>query len=227
MRMVAIPVYCPHCGNLFASRAIRISGNVRNLTLKGCRETCPRCGQMATMVNGVFDAADGVLTEIKASNFARPVLEEFAALLARTQLQQVSQGDLETQAAEIDPKLGKLVAAMGGKGIGVLGAVLLVIMIVLQRCNFNLDVAVDMNRLVDQAVEYLEEHEEPGLRDVGQDTESNHQPTDADPTGKSTKGKGPRVGHHKAPSTRRKDVNRKRRSDLKARRTQFPRRKPN
>lgn len=64
---------------------------------------------MADIASGVFDVVDGVLNELKASQLPKVVLEQFAALMARAQVREISEDALEKQAAEIDPKLGLLV----------------------------------------------------------------------------------------------------------------------
>ncbi|MBZ9816938.1 hypothetical protein [Mesorhizobium sp. CA7] len=180
---------------------------------------------MANVANGVFDIVDDALTELRAAQLPKSALEQFSALMARAQVKEISEGDLEKRAAEIDPKLGLLVKTIRGRGIGFFGAVLLVLMLALSHCQFDVNISVDVNKLVDRAVEHLEKTEEPDLRNKVQYPERNHQPASSDAASDGTNGKSPNVEHGKTPSRRRSDVNRGRRTALRRRREQFPQRK--
>jgi len=58
-------VFCPN-GHVFESRAFLFGGNVRNLSLRGNRETCPACGAMAEIMDGEFDVIDGSVRILSA-----------------------------------------------------------------------------------------------------------------------------------------------------------------
>ncbi|TGQ94613.1 hypothetical protein EN851_03395 [Mesorhizobium sp. M8A.F.Ca.ET.208.01.1.1] len=180
---------------------------------------------MADIASGVFDVVDGALQEIKEAQLPKIALERFHKLMGRAQLREISEDDLEKQAAQIDPKLGLLVKTMRGKGLGFFGAVLLVLMLALSHCQFNVNVSLDINKLVDQAVGHAEEAEEPDLRNKPQDTKGNHERTGPHSTSNSTGSESHKIEHNKAPSRRRSDVNSGRRAALRKRREQFPRRK--
>lgn len=98
-------------------------------------------------------------------------------------------------------------------------------MLALNHCQFNVDVSVDVNKLVDQAVAHLEVTEAPDLRNKVQDTKGDHTPARADTSGDSADSKSPEIEHSTAPSKRRGNVNKERRVALRRRREQFPRRK--
>ncbi|WP_394891157.1 hypothetical protein ACG873_07545 [Mesorhizobium sp. AaZ16] len=165
--MVQIPAYCEHCGNLFASRLISIQGNVRSLRLSNNKETCPRCGKMASTIDGVFDTADGVMRMLQGPQFSADMLRQFTDLLDKAHVDRLSGDELYQQAAAINPELGKAIAPLRGKSTSVLGIILLIIIAALQSCDFKLEAKVDINQLVDQAVDYLERTEEPDLRTSG------------------------------------------------------------
>ena len=79
MSAVQVPASCPSCRALFASRALHIGGNVKNVTLIGNKETCPFCGGWAYLADGVFDVADNILSVVAAPNVTRQMLAAFGA----------------------------------------------------------------------------------------------------------------------------------------------------
>ncbi|MER8373357.1 hypothetical protein [Mesorhizobium sp. M1406] len=161
--MVDIPVYCPNCGNLFASRAISIRGDVRNLVLEGNTESCPRCGRMASIIEGKFDVVDGVLQMLKGSQLSTAMLKQFVSVLKQAQRDEISTDDLIARTQEINPDLGKAIAPLRGRKKSAIAVTVMIIIAALQSCNFNLSASVDLNQLVDQAVEILETTEQPML----------------------------------------------------------------
>lgn len=92
----------------------------------------------------------------------------------------------------------------------------------LKACNPQ--VKVDLNQLVDQVLEYAQQSE---LREPAPEGDQQHieQEKAASDTGHSEKQD--RITQKKAPSIRRRDVYKQRRSALRLRRKQFPRRNRN
>jgi hypothetical protein len=146
---MSVPVYCPHCGALFSSRAFHFGGNVRNLRLEGNRETCVNCGQLANIVDGTFDISEGVLSLISGPQFTRDVLKAFAELVQRAVNREITPAELQEQAEAIDPELGRAVSKVRASSPYAL-AILVMIMLTLKNCNFNIDAKVDVNKLWDQ-----------------------------------------------------------------------------
>ena len=148
--MVGFPAYCSHCGTLFQSRLIGISPGARieSLTLSGNQETCPNCGRMADVVDGVFNAYDDVLELISGPQFTREILRAFSELIEKAAKQEITEDELQKQAAEIDPDLGKAVAQMRAKTPSAMAALILA-MLAIKSCNFdvNVDARIDLNEL--------------------------------------------------------------------------------
>ncbi|RWC17055.1 MAG: hypothetical protein EOS51_18165 [Mesorhizobium sp.] len=157
--MADIPAYCPHCGNIFRS-AIQISP--KRLKISGHpTETCPRCHGEARTIEGVFDASGDILRMLSGPDITPAILKRFASMLRKAQEEEITEQELITQAEEIKPGLGKAIKNVAAKG-GLM-IVLWIIFTALQNCQFSLDAKVDVNRLVDQAVEILEDEEQPML----------------------------------------------------------------
>ncbi len=113
MSKALIPVSCPHCGALFASRAIHISGNVQGLTLSGNKETCPYCGNMALIVDGVFNVADNVLSIISAPNVTKQMLASFEEAIKKAYAEKSDPEQLAKEVEKIDPSFGEAVREAG------------------------------------------------------------------------------------------------------------------
>ena len=103
---------------------------------------------MANLVDGVFNASDGVLELISGPQFTRDILRAFSELIEKAARQEITVNELERQAAEIDPDLGKAVAQVRAKTPWAIAALILA-MLALKTCNFNVnvDVKLDLNEL--------------------------------------------------------------------------------
>ena len=147
MNSAQIPVSCPTCGALFASRAFAISGNVKNLTLIGNKETCPNCGEMANIVDGVFDVADNVLSVVKAPQITKEMLKALEVAIREAYEQKRPAEDLAEEVEKIDPSFGEIVRE-SGKNSTLYVASLLIILAAIRSCS--VDVEIDANELIDQ-----------------------------------------------------------------------------
>lgn len=70
-----MPVYahCPSCGLDFESRAFAFEG-ATNINLQGNWETCPSCGQMASIMDGRFNISGGTLEVLDGPQWTRDLL---------------------------------------------------------------------------------------------------------------------------------------------------------
>ena len=146
-----IPASCPSCGAIFPSRLIAVSGNVKDLTLSGNKETCPFCGQLADTVEGVFDMADGIIEIVSAPHITKQMLDALAAAVKNAYGDKTDPSDLAKEEDAIDPTLGTLVRAFGSKN-QLYMTMLLILYFTAKSCsvNVNLDVKLDANQLLDQ-----------------------------------------------------------------------------
>jgi hypothetical protein len=146
--MVGIPVYCPNCGALFASRAFHIE-NARNITLIGNRETCVNCGKLANIADGVFDATNSVLTLISGPQFTADLMKAFSVLVEQVARKEITEDQFEEKAAALDPKLGEVVSQVK-KSSGWSVPALIFLLFAIKQCNFDISASVDINQLWNQ-----------------------------------------------------------------------------
>lgn len=151
-----IMAHCEYCGALFRSRAFGgISGNI-TLTLTGNKETCPNCGQMANIADGVFDIAGDVIRVISAPDITKAMYQQFLDLTRKVRSEEINHGMFVEMADAIDPRLGKAARIFQkNKKAGILVLVLLWLYM-----NVNFDIKMDVNKLYDQVfgnpeVEYV------------------------------------------------------------------------
>jgi len=147
MNGVQIPALCSSCGALFASRAFNISGNVKNLTLSGNKETCPFCGGWADIADGVFDVADNVLSIVSAPNITKQMLGAFGAAVKKAYEVKKPPEELAKEVEKIDPSFGEIIRKSGSNKKFYLVSLLLIVAAI-KSCN--VDVKLDANRLIDQ-----------------------------------------------------------------------------
>ena len=147
MNNALIPVSCPYCGALFASRAFHISGNVQGLTLSGNKETCPYCGNMAHIADGVFNVANSVLSVVSAPNITKQMLAAFEAAVKKAYAEKTAPEQLAKEVEKIDPSFGDAVRKAGNNN-HLYVASLLIALAAIKSCS--VDVKLDANRLIEQ-----------------------------------------------------------------------------
>jgi hypothetical protein len=141
-----IPVSCPHCGALFASRAFHITGNVQRLLLSGNRETCPYCGNMAHVADGLFNVAKNVLSVVAAPNITKQMLAAFEAAVRKAYTEKTPPEQLAREVEKIDPTFGDAFRKAGKNNLYAVSLVFALFAI--KSCN--LDIKLDANRLIEQ-----------------------------------------------------------------------------
>lgn len=157
MSSVPIPALCSSCGTLFASRVLRIQNGVKNTTLLGNKETCPKCGKLANIADGIFDVANNILSIVTAPNITREMLEALGGVVKKAYEQKKSSEELENEIKKIDPSFGGIIQKFGANK-PILSFVFVVILILAKSCHFNadykLDMKLDVNELLNQVIQY-------------------------------------------------------------------------
>jgi hypothetical protein len=121
-------------------------GNVK-LTLSGNKESCPRCGHMAQMADGVFNIANDVLSVVTAPNITKQMLAAFGTAVTKAQKENTPTEQLAAEVEKIDPSFGEAVRKAGANNATkVVG--LLVLLAAIKSCS--VDVKLDANRLIEQ-----------------------------------------------------------------------------
>jgi hypothetical protein len=134
---------------LFASRVFGTSGGVVGLTLRGNKESCPYCGHLADMADGVFDFTEGALRLVAGPDVTRDMLQRFGELIAKAYEVKMEPSAIEEAADLIDPKLGEAVRR-AREGAVPFWVVMIVMLYLLTKCELNLNVNLDVNQLISQ-----------------------------------------------------------------------------
>jgi hypothetical protein len=148
----SLPAHCSNCGTLFgASGAIRGAPGTR-IVLEGVSTDCPNCGQMASFLDGTFEIAENAFSLLSGPSFTKRILESFAELVDRAADKQISPDELAKQSGDLDSELGEVVKNLL-RGHPVAGVAALIILVLwLRTCHFNMDVKFDVNEFWNQAV---------------------------------------------------------------------------
>lgn len=136
---------CSKCGAIFRSRAIAINGGVQ-IAISNVKETCPHCGSIAQVVDGIFSITNGMLEIISAPDFTRQIYQHFLELAQQAQDKKIDENDFIDAATAIDPRLGTIATlVMKNKRLG-----LLILLIYFLSNLISIDVKLDVNELFDQ-----------------------------------------------------------------------------
>ncbi|MFC3833525.1 hypothetical protein [Deinococcus rufus] len=125
---------CPACGYIFQAHGL-IGGTVDNVHLRGNRISCPRCGSLANVRDGVYDIKDDVATFLADNVRDAATVRQLRARLAET-LAEASEDRVRRSLSESAPQLSKRTE---GLPFGELLALLALILAVLQLIQPSLD----------------------------------------------------------------------------------------
>lgn len=142
---------CSNCGHVFESRAIYISG-VRNATMTGNRETCSRCGGVAVILDGVFNASAEAMEVVKAPKLTRDTYEKFGQLIEQAKHQKMPPDEFVKRAEAIAPEVGDAAKKIASSKVGYAVA-LGIFLVMLKSCNFNVDINFDVNKAIETYIE--------------------------------------------------------------------------
>jgi hypothetical protein len=145
--MVTIPAVCLSCGALFPSRFASLFGGTNvNLTLRGNAETCPYCGRLAHVADGVFHIAGDILTVVSAPHITREMLAALSAAVRKAYQDKKPPEEVAQEVEKIDPALGAVIRKNASTPLYWL--VLILILAAIKSCSVN--ITLDANRLIDQ-----------------------------------------------------------------------------
>lgn len=185
--MADIPAFCYNCGNIFPS-GFALSGSAKSWNY-GCQSQCPRCGNMAVIADGSYEAAGDALKVIDGSEFTHAVVAAFNDLLHQARAGKLDGEQLEKAASKLDPKLGEAIATARSSG-ATLPVVALLLMATLHSCQLKIDAKVDLNRALDQVIGLVDRP-----KDNVQRAANEQKAGDARHAGKDTKTKSEEILH--------------------------------
>ena len=82
--MLNIPAVCS-CGLVFPSGIV--IGDVTNITLRGNKSQCPRCGRMADIPDAILSSYNGAVEVLQAGNYSQAQILGFFNVLQKTYVQ--------------------------------------------------------------------------------------------------------------------------------------------
>jgi hypothetical protein len=138
-----------------------VFGNVSHIVVSDNIVSCPNCGGAAKGIEGYFTLQNDSFAPIAASE---PNLEILRRLYTKAKEAGDSADDREALIREVEavsPALASALAPYARKAPITL--VFLVLMIVLIKCNFNVNVEFDVNEAIKQATHQVEQGDKKNL----------------------------------------------------------------
>ena len=146
-----VPVHCPNCDQIFASRAYSITG-ASGITFVNCKESCIFCGHMATVADGTYDARAGIVEFLSGPERSRELLDRLGELTTQILRGDKSAGQVISEAHQESNELGEIAESLfSDKNSFGFNALLLLLFLILSRTSINLD--IDVNDIIRQATE--------------------------------------------------------------------------
>lgn len=185
-----IPATCLTCNFIFPS-AFNLSGR---FTIRGCTTNCPRCGSLAQVWDGVFDAAENILNIVQMSAFTQEQIDSFLTQSRLALSGQISLEQLEERSRKIDPNLGKAAEEIRKSG-PVMTFLLLLFIFAFESCNVN----IDINRLIDQFMANEDPRASATQSQTSEQPQHEHSGYGANPASYRTDPEAPGIPHPKPP----------------------------
>lgn len=145
--------FCSSCGAIFKARLIGIGSGSKNISFHNVGHSCPNCGANARIADGVFDVTAEAVTIVKAPPLTRAIYESFARLIEEARYKEMEPDDFAKRAGAIHPEFGKAAKVLSGSKTPWIVA-LTILLMVIKSCNFNLNVNLDANQLIEQVLEH-------------------------------------------------------------------------
>lgn len=215
--MAHVPGFCRHCGHVFDGRGEISIENSTDITVVGGRTDCPRCGREANLVDGTFSERGAGLELVTGPPLTRAILAQLQEVARQVEAKEITPEEAVTQVETLDPALGRLLRKIPyGTAITILLA--LITLYVTYEGNRSSDSfqreLLNLLRQQPEAVEIL----------AGRTVDPPRQTQEQAGKGYTQTETVKKVETSRAPSKRRRDVNKARRQELIERRRMFPRR---
>jgi hypothetical protein len=110
-------------------------------------ESCPFCGGMAHIADGVFNVANNVLSVVSAPSVTKQMLAAFERAIQVAYANKTAPEQLAKEVEKIDPSFGDAVRKAGSFNHLYLSA-LIIFLAAIKSCS--VEVKLDANRLIDQ-----------------------------------------------------------------------------
>ena len=141
------PAYCPSCGSVFPS-PVAVSPGV-SIVLNNVITDCPHCGKEASL-DGEFRGAESAIEIIKSPHLTPEHLKRFAGVLREAYEVRSTPEQTKKKAVEIDERLGEVVEQIQKDGNKAWATMLLLLIFILSRCNYEVKVSLDINEAIKQ-----------------------------------------------------------------------------
>lgn len=128
---------------------ISISGNIQGLKLRNNSETCPYCGGIAFVADGIFDIANDVISVINAPSFTKEMLQKLGGAVVDAYRNPEKTDELIKFTESIDPNVAKTVKHLASSH-KLIGLFLLAWAIKSCDMSVNVNVSLDANQLIEQ-----------------------------------------------------------------------------
>lgn len=105
--MAGIPAFCKKCEYVFESNFIGSMGKGSTAHLSGCSVSCPKCGGIAKLLDGVYKSVDGAL-EIFVENQSVEDLKKILSILEYAKKHELDREEIVDKIKKEAPELSKL-----------------------------------------------------------------------------------------------------------------------
>lgn len=206
--MAGIPAHCDRCGT-FESNAISVN-NASTIRFVGSATNCPRCGGVARFLDGTWTERGGNIELVDGPSSSKALFLAFRQMVRQAEKGKLTPQEVQKKAAELDEGIGR---AVGILLLRYPRSAVFIIALVAMLKYMNVETKLDVNELVQQAIEYTDSHK-PEAVNVDTRTTSTTQPHTTTKEDRVVRSKG-------GPNNDRRQKNRRRRQELINRRRAF------
>lgn len=154
--MVGVAGHCKRCGMAFALPSFN-AGQVGRISFANCMVNCPKCGEMAEIADGEYVAGVDGYSLVSGPPLTRQIVDALKSVVEKAKAENLSAAEILGAVGEVDKNLAERLQQKHG-----LPALVLLIVLIWLIKGVQLDIKLDVNRLIDQAVATSSAHPDPG-----------------------------------------------------------------
>jgi hypothetical protein len=166
--MAQIPAFCDDCGNIFISSNF-IGGDV-NVTLENVGISCPRCGSIAKVPNGVYQFIGDTIKILSAPYSSHLKLQKLADILQKVREKEVSAEEIskiiETELPEFSSIANYLKQQAPTVIIGVIQILLGLIQIHFANQQLKNPLPVTPQQVINQTFNFYQPNTSKGKKEI-------------------------------------------------------------
>lgn len=159
---LGLPARCikPACGHVFWVTNLIGGAGSGDIFLSQNSTSCPLCGSMAMIGDGLYQLSKGSLILKDGPTLTHAMLARLTEIAQSAKSKSIETQELLTEVAGVSPEFAEKIRRLG------LPTAVIILLLLWMIKSVEINVTVDLNKLIDQAQEAVADNPEPSVFDT-------------------------------------------------------------